>query len=154
MIVTLICNSLRFHVKLAFINWAFSWFFDFIPWNTTTYGPSTNTRRNDTKHIYIFKLVGSIGHHLQLPRLNRYSKQLLKSTRNSGTYNISIHHMKDSISSCKNKFPCIHLSGVPISIYFYTVETLELCSFHQSNVDVIENNEYEVKRLLCSIYPL
>ena len=31
---TIICNSLMFQVKLTFIIWAFSWFFDFIPWNS------------------------------------------------------------------------------------------------------------------------
>ena len=30
LIVTLICNPLMFHVNLAFIIWAFSWFFDFM----------------------------------------------------------------------------------------------------------------------------
>ena len=40
----------------------------------------------------------------------------------------------------------MQLSRVPISIYYYTTETLELCPFHhQSNTVVIENNEYEVK---------
>ena len=32
LIVTLICNSLMFQVKITPVIWAFSWFFDFIPW--------------------------------------------------------------------------------------------------------------------------
>ena len=48
LIVTLICNSLMFQVKLTLVIWVFSWFFDFLPWNTTIYGSSTNTRRSDT----------------------------------------------------------------------------------------------------------
>ena len=64
-------------------------------------------------------------------------------------------HMKDSILACKNKFPYIHLSAVPVSIYDYKVETLELCSFHhQSNTDVIENNESEVKEAIVSNIPI
>ena len=64
-------------------------------------------------------------------------------------------HVEDSILACKNKFPYIHLSGVPISIYYYTVETLELCSFHnQTNTSVIENNEYEVKEAIVFNIPI
>ena len=64
-------------------------------------------------------------------------------------------HMKDSILACKNKLPYIHVSRVPISIYYYTVETLELCSFHhQSNTDVIKNNEYEVKEAIVFNMPI
>ena len=64
-------------------------------------------------------------------------------------------HMKDSILACKNQFPYIHLSRVPVSIYYYMVETLELCSFHhQSNPDMIENNEYEVKEAIVFNIPI
>ena len=43
----------------------------------------------------------------------------------------------------------MQLSRVPISIYYYTTETLELCPFHhQSNTNVIENNEYKVKEAI------
>ena len=55
-------------------------------------------------------------------------------------------HARNNTTTCKNKFPCIYLSGVPISIYYYMVEKLKQCSLHhQSNTVVIENNEYEVK---------
>ena len=59
---TIVCNSLMFHVKLAFINWAFSWFFDSLPWNTTTYRSSTNTKhflfasyKFESVNVYIYK---------------------------------------------------------------------------------------------------
>ena len=56
--------------------------------------------------------------------------------------------------SMKKKIPYIHLFGVPISIYYYTIETLELCSFHHpSNTNVIENNEYEVKEAIVLNIP-
>ena len=49
----------------------------------------------------------------------------------------------------------MQLSRVPISIYYYTTETLELCPFHhQSNTNVIENNEYEVKEAIVFNIPI